>query len=145
MADQTGRGRLERGDAGIRGQLGLRGPASTGPQDAGEGPGREEIDPAQPRQGGKSRSGAGTDLVADRVSLRESQAQSLGQAPDGRRPLLIQGTLTARGVLLNRGDAGLRLQIREALLVIRFDLEEQLVDLAPQSGCLGHRAFALRD
>jgi hypothetical protein len=53
MTDQAGGRSLERGDAGIRGQLCVRLKALTWPQNASEGTRSQQVDAAQSRQGEK--------------------------------------------------------------------------------------------
>src|SRR5579864_6295767 len=55
MAHAPRRGGFQGGDPGVGGELAFAGEAATGPQDSGEGAGRERADAFERGQGGKAR------------------------------------------------------------------------------------------
>src|SRR5437763_11760294 len=90
VADAARRGRFERGDARVGGELRLAREALTRSQEAGERARGKQIDALELRQGGKARLGAGRDLPLQVGRLLRGQAQTLGQAAYARGPRLLQ-------------------------------------------------------
>jgi len=69
--------------------------------------------------------------------------QPQGQAAHRASAVLREGAGVVRGVAGRRVDPGRRPQTRQALPVLRVELQQDLTELIAQAGGLRHRALAL--
>ena len=85
----------------------------------------------------------GADALRDVFGLLESQLQPRGEAPHRCCPLLAHRVPRGPPVVPQCGEGGLRRERGQRALVLRVELQQQSMDLVPESGRLGQRRFSL--